>query len=438
MVQEKAKLERSSSQQKSSSPAQPNPTIFGQLLSPPARPSKADASAIQPSPSKVSAPPKQAKPADSLLGLDFFGAPQPTPSTNPSSAFSDPSISAPSSRPDLRQSILSLYASAPRPQPQPQHERQSSFGGMQSPPVQAPQAQQSSFEGLDNAFSGLSFTSQTSSLPAKPQPQSKPNPFAAFDKPANQRSAVASPQLTSPQTGGGFFDTGPKPAGKSALASKPPAQTPLVQKANPVPLDFGSLDFNPPKTAASTKPPITSNLNDLFDFSDPLPTKESKPTVKPSQASPDVNSAFNLSAPSVPSQAPSKSAPPAPAAFSGFSPADPWASNHAWSTPEPSAPISPKPKAVKPTSTPANTNDFAWGSSPSSTSGFGVGGGVQAAPKIAPDEDFGGWNSAAAPAPAPTPAPTPFSTAKPNSQIGGRLPGSTYGGGEDLFSNVWE
>ena len=432
MVQEKAKLERSSSQRKSSSPGQPNPTIFGQLLSPPTRPSKADASVVQPSLSNVSAPPKQAKPADSLLGLDFFGAPQPATSTSPSGPFSDPSISAPSSRPDLRQSILSLYASAPRPQPQPQHERQSSFGGMQSPPVQAPPAQQSSFGGLDDAFSGLSFTSQTSPLPAKPQPQSKPNPFAAFDKPANQRSAVASPQLTSAQTGGGFFDTGPQPEGKSAVAPKPPAQNPLVQKANPVPLDFGNLNFNSPKTAASTKPSNTSSLNDLFDFSDPLPSKESKLTVKPSQTSPDVNSAFNLSAPSVSSQAPSKSAPPAPAALSGFSPTDPWATNHAWATPEPSAPISSKPKAVKPAPIPANTNDFSWGSNPSSTSAFDVGEGVQATPKIAPDEDFGGWNSAAAP------APTPFSAAKPNGQIGGKPLRNTYGGSDDLFSNVWE
>lgn len=89
---------------------------------------------------------------------------------------------------------------------------------------------------------------------------------------------------------------------------------------------------------------------------------------------------------------------------------------------------------MKPPSIPANTNDFAWGGNPASTSGFGRGGGVQAAPKIAPDEDFGGWNSATAPAPAPASAPV----SKPTSQIGGRPPGSGYGGSEDLFSNVWE
>lgn len=431
VVQEKAKLERSSSQQKSSS-AQQNPDVFGQIPSPPARPSTTDAPAVRPSPSKVSPPPKQAKPADSLLGLDFFGAPQSAPSGSPSGALSNPSISTSSSRPDLKQSILSLYASAPRPQPQPQHERQSSFGGMQSPSAPAALAQQSSFGGLDDAFSGLSFTSHTSPLPPKPQQQSKPNPFAAFDKPANQRSAVASPQLTSPQLGGGgFFDTSPKTVGKPAVASKPPPQNPLVQKANPVSLDFGSLDFNPPKTAASTKAPTASNPNDLFDFPDPPSTKEPKPTSKPSQASSDLNSAFNLSTPAVPSQVPSKSVPPASAAFAGFSTADPWASNDAWATPEPSAPIS-KPKAVKPSSIPANSNESAWGAS--STSGFGGGGGVQAAPKIAPDEDFGGWNSAAAPAP----APAPVAATKPSSHVGGRPPGSGYGGSEDLFSNVWE
>lgn len=430
MVQEKAKLERSSSQQKLSSSAQPSPDIFGQISSPPARPSTTDAPAVRPSPSKVPAPPKPPKPADSLLGLDFFGAPQSAPSGSPSGTSSKPSISTSSSRPDLRQSILSLYASAPRPQPQPQHERQSSFGGMQSASAQAAPVQKSSFGGLDDAFSGLSFTSQTSSLPPKSQQQSKPNPFAAFDKPTNQRSAVASPQLNSTQSGGGgFFDTIPKPAGKPAVASKPPAQNPLVQKANPVPLDFGSLDFNPSKTTASTKSPIASNPNDLFDFSDPAPTKEPKPTSKPSQAS-SVNSAFNLSAPAISSQASSKSAPSAPAVFSGFSTADPWASNDAWANPEPSAAISSKTKAAKPPSIPGNTNDFAWGGKPSSTSGFGGGGGIQAAPKIVPDEDFGGWNSAAAPA--------PVTAAKSNSQLGGRPPGSGYGASEDLFSNVWE
>ncbi|MCJ1461570.1 hypothetical protein MMC07_000167 [Pseudocyphellaria aurata] len=434
VIQEKAKLERSSSQQKSSSSAQVNPDIFGQIPSPPARPSTTDASSARPSPSKVSEPPKQAKPADSLLGLDFFSAPQAAPAGNPSSVFSNPSNPTASSRPDLRQSILSLYASAPRPQPQPQHERQSAFGGMQSPSTQAPPAQQSSFGGLDDAFSGLTFTSQTSSLPPKPQQQSKPNPFAAFDKPANQRSAVASPQLTSQHIGGGgFFDTDPKPAGKPSVTPRPPPQNPLVQKSNPVPLDIGSLDFNPPKTAASTKPP-TSHLNDLFDFSDPAPTKEPKPTSKFSQASSDVNSAFNLSAPTIPSKAPSKAAPPAPAAFSNLSTADPWASNDAWATPEPSVSTSSKPKASKPPSIPPNTNDFAWGGNSSSTSDFGGRGGVQAAPKIAQDEDFGGWNSAAPPAP----VSAPVATAKQNSQTGVRPPGSGYGGSEDLFSNVWE
>lgn len=91
---------------------------------------------------------------------------------------------------------------------------------------------------------------------------------------------------------------------------------------------------------------------------------------------------------------------------------------------------------MKPPSITANANDIAWGGSPSSTSGFGGGGGVQVAPKIAPDEDFGGWNSAAVPAPAP--AQAPVAAAKPSSQVGGRPPGSGYGGSEDLFSNVWE
>lgn len=54
-------------------------------------------------------------------------------------------------------------------------------------------------------------------------------------------------------------------------------------------------------------------------------------------------------------------------------------------------------------------------------------------PKIAPDEDFGGWNSAAPETPAVV-QPSPG-----QSMGGAKTTGGGFGGGsEDLFSNVWE
>ncbi|KAF6239958.1 hypothetical protein HO173_001566 [Letharia columbiana] len=452
LVKEKAQLERGASQRAASTSSQPvipapkaapPVDLFGDVPEPPVRPNTTDVPGRS-APPKASAPPKQAKAADSLLGLDFFGGPPSATSGRPSSSASTPSGSAVPSRPDLKQSILSLYASVPKTQPPPQPQRQPSFGGMQSPAAQ----QQSSFGGLDDAFSGLNFNPPTSTPAPKPQQQPKSDPFASFNNAATQRSSVAAPQVTSPPLGGGFFDTGPKLASKPANASKPP-QLPQANLTPSASNDFGDFSFASPPAPASTKPATTSTSNDLFDFSEPTPPraapKKAQAPVPASPPSANINSAFNLSAPAAPSQPtpkPAASAPPANTnAFSSFSNStDAWGSSDAWATPEPSAATTaPKPQPAAPArnpSIPMSTDFSAWGGTPassiaqSSALGSGFGSTSRPTPKVAPDEDFGGWSSAAPATPAAS-NPPPVQ----NKPAGG---GGFGGASEDLFSNVWE
>ncbi|KAL8644978.1 MAG: hypothetical protein Q9210_006969 [Variospora velana] len=433
VVQEKAKMERSSSQRLVSTPSQPskpiskptpNVDLFGDIPTPPARPSTTDTPGVRPPPPKAApTPAKQQKQGDSLLGLDFYGAPPSASYAKPSSATSTPGSNAVPSRPDLKQSILSLYASAPRTQSQPQQESQDVFGGMQSPTTQ-----QSS--GLDDAFSDLNFASTTSTAPPKAQPVPKNDPFANFSKPSAQRSSFASPSITSPPpfSGGSFFDTGSKPAPKPAIASKPPLQA--AQPFRPPSASNGLGDFS----FASTTAPVTKSAasgasNDLFDFSDPAP---SQPTMasKPPPPSSTLDSAFNLSAPKSVSQPAPKSAPLAAVSsntFSGFSNDDPWGSDNAWATPEPSTTSKPKVEVRSPAIT--TTNDFSSWGNPMSSSNPGGGSTSKQTPKIAADEDFGGWNSAAPETPA---------ASNPPLQSTSKSSGGGFGASEDLFSNVWE
>ena len=364
-------------------------------------------------------------------------------SARPSSSASTPSGPAIPSRPDLKQSILSLYASAPKPQPQQQPQRQPSFGGMNSPVAQQ---QSSSFGGLDDAFSGLNFNPPASTLTPKPQQQSNPDPFASFNNAATQRSTVAAPQITSPSlSGGGFFDAGPKLASKPAIASKAP-QVPQANLTPSASNDFGDFSFASAPTPASAKPTATSASNDLFGFAEPAQPKTapkkaqaSAPSTVPSA---DINSAFNLSAPAAPSQpAPKPIASAQPVTNSSLSSFsnnnDAWGSSDAWATPEPSTTTTaPKPKPAAPpqnTSIPMSTDFSAWGGTPntqSSAFGSGFGNTSKPTPKVAPDEDFGGWSSAAPVSPAAT-NPPPVQ----NKPAGG---GGYGGASEDLFSNVWE
>ena len=409
LVKEKHNIERSTSQRAAASPASgpshirraPQQDLFAEDVSPSPR---ANSSAPPPSralPKAEAAPPKATKPADSLLGLDFFGDQAPPPN-QPLSAAATPGTQ---SRPDLKQSILSLYASRPAPPPQqPSHSASGSFGGMQSgpPPQQAPQ--QSSFGGMNDAFGGLSF-SNTSAPP--PQAQ-KPNAFSSLGNISSHRSIP--PQTQSPPAnlgGGSFFDV--KPIQRPAQPPPQPSQGFSSSSG------FGAFDSSSgisPQPLSNTH--TGSGMADLFDFSSPVP----QPPPRQKVASPNLQqpSVFNLSKP-----APHPK--PAPvAASTGWGNTDTWGSNDAWSSPQ---------MNDKPAPPQASSGSLAWGSGGSLASQSivpGGGGGFattsHSQPKVSADEDFGGWSSAA-------PATPAVGTAAAK-------PATGFAASEDLFSNVWE
>jgi stromal membrane-associated protein len=401
LVKEKHAIERSTSQRAAAGQAAgpshvrraQQPDLFGDDASPPPRASTAAPVASRPPPKAEPAPPKQTKPADSLLGLDFFGTEAPPPN-RPSSAAATPGAQ---SRPDLKQSILSLYASAPRQQPQQQssHISTGSFGGMQSPMQQSPPPQQTSFGGMNDAFSNLSFSSQKSPTM---QAQPKQSAFSGLGNLSSQRA----PTQTSPPalSGGSFFDA------KPVQQSPPPQPTRGFSSSS----GFGAFDSAPGMSPAPLPNTASSGLNDLFDFSSPAPPTPPKQTV----ASPPAqhSSVFNLSQPA---PAP-KPQPPAATSTGWGSNNDAWGSNDAWSSTAKTSP-----PVAKPVPPQASTGDFGWGNLASQSIVPGGGGGFtpasHATPKVTADEDFGGWS--AAPAKPAKPA-TGFATS------------------EDLFSNVWE
>ncbi|ORY17451.1 hypothetical protein BCR34DRAFT_555461 [Clohesyomyces aquaticus] len=419
-VQEKVQIERSASQRLASSSRQPPPVqakpqpaidLFGDDPTPaPPRPSTGPPIGRSVPPKSEPAPPKQTKAGDSLLGLDFLGGGSSTQPARPSST--GPAAAAPS-RPDLKQSILSLYATAPKPpqpQPQVQHARQESFGSLASPGLSQPQQspQQGGFGGLNDAFSSLSFASQ----PAPPQP--KASPFAGLDNFSSTRSPAAAPMFGG---GGGFFDSTPKPA------PAPPAQTKQQSIGG-----FGDFSaFASPAPSAPAKPAASSSgMNDLLDLSmpSPAPPPPSNTYSPPPAKSPPMNSAFKLSSPAPPSVpvAP-KAAPaaaPGPINYSGFSNMDAWGSTDAWASSAPS-----QPAATTATSHAQPKSPGGWGSHTS--------------PQITQDDDFGGWSSAPPAAPSATTLPQTHTHAHmPSSNASSSKPGGGFGGGDDLFSNVWE
>lgn len=455
-MQERAKAERnqrvaSTSSQPLAPPpkAAPQVDLFGDVPEPPARPSTTDTPGSRAAPPEKPPPPKQQKAADSLLGLDFFGGPQSMPPPRPASSSSTPSVPAGPSRPDLKQSILSLYAA--KPQPPPQHDHQASFGETQSPPAQ----QAGGFGGLDDAFGNLNFNpppSQSAPPPAKADPFAS---MTSFSKPIPQRSAAAPPQVTSPLSGGGFFDTGPKKPFIPSMASKPP-QKPQVNLAPSSSNDFGDFTFAASAPSAPSQPAAPSASTDLFDFSEPsvpppAPQQQQQPPASTHVPPPkDLGdfSAFHLSKPA-PAQPTSRPAAATQASnnLSNLSDTDAWGSNDAWSTPEPAAAAAasapaPQPKLAAPAKQPSFpiSSDFsAWGtpapaSNQATSIDAGWGNAAQSAPKVAPDEDFGDWGSAVPETPASSKPPTTTQTqAKP--AAGGF--GGGGGGGDDLFSNVW-
>jgi stromal membrane-associated protein len=414
LVKEKHAIERSTSQKASAGQSagpsqirrQQQPDLFGDA-SPPVRAVSAAPIASRPPPKAEPAPPKQTKPADSLLGLDFFGSEAQVPN-RPSSAAP---TAGTQSRPDLKQSILSLYASAPRPQAhqQPSHAQSGSFGGMQAP-MQSPPAQQSTFGGMNDAFSSLSFGG-AKSPPSQLSPQA--SAFSGLGNLSSHQRVQS--QVSSPPTnlgGGSFFDTKPTTT----------PQAPQPSRGFSSSSGFGAFDSAPgmsPATVSNTA--NSSALGDLFDFS-----ASSPPVPAPTQTIPppttQQSSVFNLSQP-----APASKPQPAPATMSGWgSNSDAWGSNDAWGSSKVSSPTAnPPPQQTSATS-------FGWGSGAGSLASQSIvpggGGGFNtaghAAPKVAADEDFGGWSTAA-------PAP-------PAANVTPGKPAAGFGASEDLFSNVWQ
>ncbi|EKV16346.1 Stromal membrane-associated protein [Penicillium digitatum PHI26] len=416
VVQEKAKIERSASKRVTTANQPPvhrqqaSIDLFGDEISPPNRPSTTEPPPRAPPRQAQPAPVKTHKPNDSLLGLDFFGSTQPSTGSRPSSTASTPAAPAGMSRPDLKQSILSLY-SKPQPTQLVQHQRVNSFGDMASPP--APSAS-SHMGGLTDAFSGLSFPTTTS--PPLPKPAEKSTAFSNLSSFGGAKSTPAAPKITSPSgsAGGGFFDNFTSP---NLSAPRSQSRTTSVSSTGQ---DFGFGGFTSP--AVKPNPPSSSLSNDLFGFSSPRPASTStiSPPKSTATSQQEMTSAFNISAPpmqpSAPLKAPVTSAANAAAASMMSGSLDPWGGN-AWSTPDPAS--SPGPAAFSPASmmkvpdtlTP-NDVGHGWGA-PSASS--------KPAPAVAADEDFGGWTSAA-----------PVSNTTNSTKSGG------FGGSDDLFSNVWE
>ncbi|KAI1118651.1 hypothetical protein F5Y14DRAFT_399300 [Nemania sp. NC0429] len=371
-------------------------------------------------PKAAPAPPKAANPKDSLLGLDFLGE-TPAAPPRPASTTGTQALGG-QSRPDLKQSILSLYASAPRPQAQaqqPGHASNGSFGGfgsMQSPPpLQSPttghQPQASIGGGFNDAFAGLSFGNSTS------QKSPAVDAFAGLTSMSSNRATPQPSNSAFSNLGGGsFFDS--RPTQPSTQHQKKPSAAALTDS-------FGAFTSG----SAPTKPaqPSSSGLGDIFDWSTPA-----QPAVTAAPAAPkpaphiSPNSVFNLSA--------AQSKPPAantaaPAPIAATSDADVW--GNAWGNPEPSSSAGLKSPVVPKPSLPALAgNDFGgWGGNTGGSFANqsivpGASGGFAPAPKVAADEEFGGWTSS-------TGGATGNSNGQPAKNGGGF-------GSDDLFSNVWQ
>ncbi|KAI1881146.1 hypothetical protein JX265_001386 [Neoarthrinium moseri] len=433
IVKEKQNIERKESIRKASvgqsaAPrrvAAPQADLIGGDDLPP-RASTAGPPAAQAPPPKASpAPPKSTAAKDSLFGLDFLSdAPAAPP--RPASTTGTSGAGGAQSRPDLKQSILSLYASAPRPQP-PQQQQSSasfgSFGGVQSPPVQSPtfshQSQKSTSGGLDDAFAGLSFGNVAS-------PKSPPkDAFAGLGSISSNKSTPQPASAFSSLSGGSFFDS--KPAKPAAPQHQ---QQPSLTSSD----SFGG--WGAPAAPAKPAQPASSSFGDLFDLSSPAPAPQAPAAAPQPAAAPVDSSVFNLSQPK-PAPAAAPAAPASTVNTSSFNNADIW--GNAWGEPAaPAAPAQKSPEISKPSA--FGGSDFGWGNSgsslastsivPGQSGGFNTQSGgfsMAPAPKVAADEEFGGWTSSTN-----TNTTTTANTGSTTKQGGG------FGGNDDLFSNVWQ
>ncbi|KAI9787439.1 MAG: hypothetical protein M1816_007487 [Peltula sp. TS41687] len=440
MVQETRRLDRSGSTRASPSASQPtlptkpatNVDLFGDdtlatsrsSVTPPA--SRQKAQSVNPEPSRID------KPGESLLGLDFLGSSntQSRGAEKPANALASNPGSRATSRPDLKQSILSLYSSNPRPSPQSSSAPPTQPGALGTRQPLAGQSQGQSLSGLHDAFSGLNFSASSSSFQERPTGSSFP-PFG--DQPS-QKSPPAAPQLTSPAfTGGGLFDLGSK---TDSSISKPGNPLHMIG-SNSTPGSALHIT-NSAQVSSNTKP--NSDMGAPFDLSDS--SSAQFPPKQPGSSSGDFqHSVFNLSGsqssiqtkPQGSSNVRNQAAHPTLA----WTNTDPWASNDAWSSKDATSTQSTVPSIRASPPKTIGTGDLGWGSGGGALGSSGSGlremqgayGAPANPPKISEDEDFGGWSSA-----------MPSTTSAPSKPAGGSS--GTGGGGitgnDDLFSNVWE
>jgi stromal membrane-associated protein len=388
----------------------------------PPRSRTAGPSSSQVPPKAAAAPPKSTAAKDSLFGLDFLSdAPAAPP--RPASTTGTAGAGGAQSRPDLKQSILSLYASAPRPPPQQQQQQQQSsaafgsFGGASPPPLQSPtfgHQHKKSTGGFDDAFAGLSFGNTTS--PKSPQKDA----FAGLANMSSNRSPPQPASAFSNLSGGSFFDS--KPA-------KPAAPQHQQQPSMTTSDSFGG--WGAPAAPAKPVQPASSSFGDLFDISSPASAPQVAAAPSPPKPSvPVMDSVFNLSQPKPAPVAAPVANPMASMNASSFNNSDVW--GNAWG--EPAAPAAPAPKSPEVSKPAFGGNDFGWGNSggsfantpivPGQSGGFNTKSNPLSVgpPKVAADEEFGGWTSSTG-GNTSSAAPT-----KPTSSIGN----------DDLFSNVWE
>ncbi|KAK0629115.1 putative GTPase activating protein for Arf-domain-containing protein [Bombardia bombarda] len=478
VVKEKKNIERRESVRKGSvgqsaaprsiQPSAPQPDLIGGDPIP-QRASTAGPTASKVPPKAQPAPPKATSTKDSLLGLDFLGT-EPAAPPRPASTTGTPGVGN-QSRPDLKQSILSLYATAPRPQQQQQQQQQQhqfqqqqlyqqqqshnhsgSMSGMPSPTGGMSQ-NHNPFGGFNDAFSSLSFSGPAAAPAVKSPKVDAFSSLGSFSspRPAPASSASAGSAFSS-LSGGGFFDAKP--------ATAPSAHQPKQSIGSPRGAfgAFGSPVAAPAPAPApaprqqssfSAAPAPSSALNDLFDFSTSSPPRAA-PAPKPAAAAPassssafSSSSVFNLSTPTAQPKAPAAAAPQATASSNAWGNSDDVWGGNAWSTTAEAPKRSPeasRPSVAAAAPPIALSNDFGWGAPAASSFGgaaptthtsslasqpivLSASGGF--APKVAADEEFGGWST-------PAPSGPSSGSAKPAAGGGG------FGASEDLFSNVWE
>lgn len=431
LVKEKQNIERSSSQRTSlnQSFALPQnkrtqqPDLLESNVSIPSREGPISSSVYKLPSKSEAAPPKQTKPMDSLLGLDFFGT-----GAAPPGRLSNPTpLTGTQSRPDLKQSILSLYATTSRPQQQTVQSPQSIFGNLQSP-LKSPD-HNTSIASTSDAFSSLKFTSQNSmSSIGISQIQSGSPASTKFANASSQKPNIS--QTQSEVIKSDFS--------KNNLENKT-VQSP-VQSSH----GFGiSGRFDTFGTAPKSSPTVATNsssgLGDMFDFASSISTPQSTALApKSTILSPtnQQNSVFNLT-PANPTQ--SKSILP-PVTTNLVSNSDVWGSNDAWAS---SSATDPSSKS-KTFASPIRYEEPRWGVTSDNltinsrkTSHGGseleskISGSIKAPPAVSVDEEFGGWGSA------PTAPVTLTAIATVATGSVSHKPAAGFAGNDDLFSNVW-